>query len=182
MSESIFLNTTYPAETTSNTITSWALPASFVSTTISKPTSIVAVAFHGTNIGVVEPTTSLPLSSPASSVGVMPAATTSSPSSSTTASHRLSQNSLVGITIGGAFGLFFLFSLVGLLIIRRQRAVLAKKAEKQPRKRCGRWKQEVSGADGKFEMDGNGKRFELVSERHLAHEMAVQERPGELAG
>jgi hypothetical protein len=44
------------------------------------------------------------------------------------------------------------------------------------------WKHELPGRDQKFELDGKGKNVKLVSNRHLAHELAVQEKPHELPG
>lgn len=67
-------------------------------------------------------------------------------------------------------------------MIRRRRIALAKIAENQARKMGGEWKQELPGWNQKFELHGKMRQFELASDRHLAHEMAVQERPLELAG
>jgi len=154
-----------------------ALPASFVSTTITKPTVIVAVAFSGTNIAAVQTTSSSSTSSQISSVGTIPSETAAPASSATgNTTHRLSQNSLVGITIGAAFGLFSLLMLVSWLSIRRRRAPEGKLDSRNGER------QELPGREGRIEMDGSGKRFELVSSRHVAHEMAVQEKMVELAG
>jgi hypothetical protein len=97
---------------------------------------------------------------------------------------------VIGFSIGATLSFAILAGLVGWFIIQHRRRNKDKDngdEKKAPVKILSwgywrkEWNHELPGADQRFEMDGHGRRFELLSNpRQLAHELAVRERILEL--